>query len=853
LIPRILNWLEDPIIAQSIDHPVYELMLRFAQAKLEDPALALFSAMITPILRPGSMRPGAWALQSKLQPRLLDYHALLSDELPLLRSLSLIKLIQILEGRLRLISALLGEHNNATFYHAHWRSAIEDTEQDHNDQFEDKILVALRDSLKLFVEADPLSAESRIASYLVDDHIIFRRLGLHLLTEFPDKFPHLVANQLLDLQNLDNMDIHHELFMLLQSGFVILKLDEQSQLMALIQSGFPLETEQRYRQWFSRNNSADPEQEVQSMRHCWIRDRLWMIRARLTAKVLQQLEALIAQMGEPLHPEFPSWTGSPIWGAVQETSALTEAQIVEMSADELVQYLVTWSPLPSGDFFRRYSPEGLAGAIARVVSADPIRYTEHSHKVAVLHPVFAQAILGHLANKDNAPSLSWQFCIELIELLLNEPTEAQIHLQTDDANWTTVRRAMIDVLERGLDNATVLPTALYPQVRVILFKLLEDGDPNSESDNPPADHFGYNDPLVIALNHIRPLALDLLIQYQIGQARQGDEAEVSPSSGGVIPHRRLIPEIAAALTTRLNPEIEPSWGVRAVFGRRLLTLYWLDAEWTKTQLNKILPEEGDLQSVRFFMAAWDTFVVSYHYCFAPDLLERLRPKYALAIDNLARGLVTKSLYPMQGLAKHLVREYLEGSFPIDAPVSEHNLLRKFFTEVDADARARAAWVAWRFCADRPQQFWPRVKSLWAWRLQIAITGGDLANYRHEIGYFAQLPAVVHALESMSSLRDLLTATLLYLAGSPPDYGAWEKFEEFLAHKVAQEPVAVIEFYQIMRDHQSDSYRFRSNDTRRKILTVAAEHEASRAKALALIDSIAGLGEHSYKDIYLRFA
>ncbi len=106
---------------------------------------------------------------------------------------------------------------------------------------------------------------------------------------------------------------------------------------------------------------------------------------------------------------------------------------------------------------------------------------------------------------------------------------------------------------------------------------------------------------------------------------------------------------------------------------------------------------------------------------------------------------------------------------------------------------------------------------------------------------------------MASLQALLTMTWLYLATSGPDYGAWEVFEEFLAHKVAEEPVAVIEFYQMMCDHQAAPYRSHLNDTRRKILTVAAAQEVSHNAALALIDSIAKLGEHGYKDIYDRFA
>jgi hypothetical protein len=852
LLPRILNWLEEPIIVQSINHPVYVLMLRFAHAKLEDAAFALFGAIITPILLPGSTRPEARE-QQRIQPRLLDYDELFSQELPLLRSLNLIKLLRILEGRFRLLSALLAEHGHAMSYDDDWRSAIEDTDQDHNDRFADKLLVALRDSLETLVESDPLTAAPWIERYLADNRAIFRRLGLHLLAKFPDQYPQLVARALLDLQKLDDVASHHELFMLLHSGFTVLKPSEQRQLIALIQAGFSSETEQRYRQLFSRNDTIDLEEEVESRRQYWIRARLWMIREHLPEPIAARLADLVAQLGEPSHPEFLNWAGPMEWGKVQEISDFTEAQIIGVNADELVHQLLTWSPPPTQGFLRRISHEGLAGTIAQAVSADLSRYLEHSRKVAVLHPVFAKTILEHLANLDNVPSLPWPACIELLEFLLNEPDTFKIAVESQEFDWTEVRRAIIRLLERGVAEATMLPPALYPQVEAILFNLLDDEDPDFASDNPPANYAGHNDPLTIALNHVRPCALDLLIWYQVAQFQQEQEETTEATDRAALPKRHLPPAIADALTKRLDPAVESSWGVRAVFGRRLWTLYWLDAEWTTAHLDQILPEEDTPQSVRFFMAAWNTFVVSYSNCPDPQLLERLRPKYALGIDYLARGLVTKTLHPAQALARHLVVEYLQGAYAIDTPISQQNLLRKFYAVADPEACAQAAWAAWRFCAERSRSFWPRVKALWAWRLQEVAAASDPTIYKREIGYFARLPEVVYAAESMASLQALLTTTWSYLARSGPDYGAWEVFEEFLAHKVAEEPVAVIEFYQMMCDHQADPYRLRPNDTRRKILTVAAAQEVSRIAALALIDSIAQLGEHGYKDIYDRFA
>lgn len=855
LLPRILNWLEDPFIAQSIDHPTFELMLGFAKAKLEDPAFALFGAMIMPILPPRSASPTARLLRSTIKPRLLGYYSLLNEELPLLRALNLTKMIQILEGRLRLVSALLSEHHRSTHYRSDWRSAIEVTDQDHDDQFEEKLLVALRDSLAAFVEDDPFTAKLWISRYLVDDHTIFRRLGLHLLARHPDKFPDLVAEQLLNRQNLDDIDIHHELFMLLHSGFAVLEVDDRRQLIVLIQTGFPVEREQRYREWFERNNpTADIDQEVESMHHCWVRDRLWMIRVHLTVQDTHRLDELIAKVGKPSHPEFLTWTESIDFGKVQDISPLSEAHIAAMNADELVHQVIGWSPSLSGNFFRQRSYEGLADAVARVISSNLNRYAEHGHKVAILHSIFAEAILGHLANQNNAPSIPWPTCIELIELLLPEPVRTQIIVEAGEINWAEVRRAIIRLLERGLEETTELPSVLYPQVEAILFKLLDDNDPDFENDNPSSDHDGIqNDPLIIALNHVRPLALDLLIRYQIRQILQVSNEKTQPGDHETLPKRRLNPVIAATLNTRLDPSVEQSLGVRAIFGQRLQTLYWLDSAWTETHLDQILPEDDGLQSTRFFLAAWNTFVVRYHYCSDAQLLEWLRPKYVRAISFLTNELVTKSLDPAQGLAKHLIVEYLKGTYAIDEPISQQNLLRMFFAEANADMCAHAAWVAWRFCADNPRRFWPRVKLLWAWRLQEIAMAGNSVDGKSEIGYFAQLPAVIHSLESMLSMQDLLTATSSYLFDSSPSYGSWEKFEEFLVHKVDQEPLAVIEFYQMMRDHQSDPYRFRPNETRRQILTVGAENQTSRSATLDLIDSIAALGEHGYKDIYLRFA
>ena len=146
IVERIVNWFGDPVIAGSIEHAAYQLMMRFAQAGEQDAAFAIFEAMTAPRFPPPEqaadmrMGPEGLALQS-------DHYELFTNELAQLAQLDFGRLAATLEHSLRGLVSFNTPPSSYVARNAFWRSAIEDTDQDSNNSAAEKLLVALRNSL----------------------------------------------------------------------------------------------------------------------------------------------------------------------------------------------------------------------------------------------------------------------------------------------------------------------------------------------------------------------------------------------------------------------------------------------------------------------------------------------------------------------------------------------------------------------------------------------------------------------------------------------------------------------------------------------------------------------------------
>ena len=131
------------------------------------------------------------------------------------------------------------------------------------------------------------------------------------------------------------------------------------------------------------------------------------------------------------------------------------------------------------------------------------------------------------------------------------------------------------------------------------------------------------------------------------------------------------------LNDHLDTTIDPSVGIRALYGERLGNLCWLDLGWVKASIQKIFPEEQ-----KYFDAAWETFIT-----FNPaynDFIPILLPQYQRAVNEIGKHTDGKHHLenPEQNLAQHLILFYCRGKLPLSK-----DLLKEFYNVAPLELRA----------------------------------------------------------------------------------------------------------------------------------------------------------------------
>ena len=864
LVPKIIEWLDDLQIARSIVREVANLVIHLAQNKRLDAAFDLLHALTAPIppfdiTRIGEMKWGAEAA-----PRFPDVHTAKRFFERDFRQVAVLdpgRAVTILQEHLctaiHLEAEALDSPDSET--RSWWRSAIEDSDQDIHVAYKHELLRALRYLLETWVQQDAQAVEPLLKQNLRDRREILRRLGLYILHTFPTRYLALVTDELRRVENLDDTGIHHEFFMLLQKGFPHLDAAAQTALVAAICNGPPPARVKQWAeraQWAEQEGGVDAEDDVRGRVQLWIRDRLWMLKDYLSGKPAETLDGLLEEFGLPEHPEFTHWSSGGFF--IRDIAPIEKQELTQMSPEELVRYVQGWHP----DSRQPFGPEqttykGLANLVADVILAAPEKYGDQIASVILFRPEFAYALLNRVWESKPATSEAWEFGIGACEILLGDQTVRNDMSPAFEISWTSVRSEIVQLIQLGLNNEQHrIPAHLLSRVRDnILLVLLNDPDPDEVADRPPEGWLGHEDPATLAINRVRPRALLAVIEYASLWAQTAKETGEEPhaeESGSM----RLEPVIREALTKKLDRLEDPSWAVHSVYGRYLPRLFWLDQEWVETHVDQIFPEGEDEDSVRYYVAAWDSYVIFNRFWL--PLFELLRRKYERAIQNLGKGWVTKThLEPERGLAIHVTWEYLRSEYDLNLPGGSQNLIKLFLQEAPPQARGHVPWFFWRVLEDDPNEletYWPRMRAVWEWRAKEASAANHSIDFDDEMGGFAHLLLVAPQHETMVSLWPLLEALLPHITRSERREEGWLAVEKYLAAEIDRDPVRAIEFYRLMHD-QAPQHRwyYYAREEARSIIEKAAADKNARHQALWLIDLLAQRGDHQFRDIYDYYA
>jgi len=584
----------------------------------------------------------------------------------------------------------------ANDYSVAWRSAVEPHEQNH----EYEPLPILFDAVRLAAEracnAEPERATEIIRDLSARQWTIFKRLSIHLARVALPPTSSLVREYVLDAETLTNDEGRHEKHLLVAHAFPNLSSDDRRRFVDAILAGSP---------------HVDRDDELREERiRSWRLKRLAWIAEHLpedARRVYDELRGDAEEIGPGA--DFDFYT-TAMW--IGPTSPKTTADFEAMPLPSLVDFLRTWVP-PSG--MMADTREGVGRELAPAIERRAEEVSESAEQFIGLDPTFVREIIsGFTDAAKNNKALKWGPVLRLAAWAASQPREIAGRSRSgldDDPDWGWTRSQIGRLLQQGcMKRETQIPSDLRSLVWDILRPITADPDPDESREEG-------NDPFSTAINSTRGVAFEAAIAYA-AWVRGGHFGP--PETEGEPFHD--MPELEALLASHLDPSVDNSPAVRAVYGQHLFYIYMLERRWVVAHLEQLFPASAP----RLADAVWQTYFV-YGRRFSKAILRDLRPQYERAVDSLGKTDPLYRDYPSQ-LGSHLLYQYLDG----DEELGPGSLLDRFFRNADVDTRTRIVSFIPHHVDEFAQQGEEppieRAMAFWSWRVATSEDGADLRGF-----------------------------------------------------------------------------------------------------------------------------
>ena len=748
--------------------------------------------------------PMVAVLSSRIVGRLseYDYRQFVERHVPVL----------LMHGGIRVLEMLCGLLENAIesdrlrrYDGAIWRSAIEPHAQNNGEDVADALIDAVRDASMQLVDSG--TGIRSVAAVLGGRRgTIFQRMVVHLATEQSTGHPKFAAEVALSENRFFDQDLLHEYSRLLGSIFPTLDQEQKSLVFRWIGRGPVL-----------RDSFTGGDEERRKRKLYWQARRLAWIREHLDGEWKKRYARIVEEVGEPEHPDFTSYTTT--WTG--PTSPLGIKDLESMSTSEVLGYLASWEP--TGD---PMSPdrEGLARVLEEVVERSPGEFLSASDSILAMRVRYVVALLRGLCQAIREERIvDWASVMALVSKISTRHPR--------DREWREGRLQGVRLLEAGLAD-DVIPFGLRSAVWAVIDSAADDPDPSPEDDAESTF-----DPATTSINTVRGEAMHAVVQYALWVYRSVMDARPGDSPAFDL---NRIPEVRKRLDLHLDPAIEPSPSVRAVYGQWFPHLTLLDADWTEKNTDRIFsdrcPELRD--------AAWQTYL---RFCPVYNRpFQLLRDQYAAAVHRLpgsdddtaiARG------HPETRLGEHLllmvgrgilswsdedalVRRYFENAKPNDGQGAIYRIGREFHRQE----------------TEFPAEVLERYQSLTEGLLGfLEEAGGERMGHLSSLGRWI----ASGRFDSNWTLAHL--HRLIRLAGTAKPYS---DVMDCLVELVEAHPAETFEVFRfwVNVDQAERRLILRRSEAARSILTTALANNATSAEARTLLDRLGADGYLNFRDL-----
>jgi hypothetical protein len=559
---------------------------------------------------------------------------------------------------------------------------------------------------------------------------IFRRLRWQLYSQFPEINRQQIRDEALNYAHYGSREYDYEFMLMLRAAAEHRLLDNEklTSIFCEIVAGPDIdEFTQHVRRWAQR----DPTDEEVTSRRCYFhRKQLQPFKAVLPdfPETKRHFESLVAASGEVRDHQYLKFNARVESGEWREKSPLTVEELEAKSDEELITFLNTWTPSPERDTRETPSLSGLETTFRELLKKSPDRFLAVANRLRFSNPVYVRDFIYFLterAKQDEA--LPWEHVLELLAWVLEQP----IRTQDEDSSWehrtvtrdfTECRKATASLLKAGMRKSKpCIPFCFRETVFVLLKRLCSERDPSLDRER--ANVTDHEDFLTEAINSIRGEALEALIAHAVWMRR-------ALKSDG--PFATDMPEVLSVIEDRLNPEIEQSLAVHAIFGLHAATLFHLDPAWFRTAKEQIFPFSSDRLR---WSAAFRTFVFWAHPVF--NLFPLLHEEYVRAVQEFANtdeGDTRRDIN--EALGEHLITLYWWGAIPLSPATS---LLPQYVDRVTPKLRAHLMHYIGRVLHGSdsvPLEVNERLMAYWEYRLRAVIESDNVSASAEELSPFA---------------------------------------------------------------------------------------------------------------------
>jgi hypothetical protein len=578
------------------------------------------------------------------------------------------------------------------------RPRIEDTADDSTFSLIAILIPPVRDCVLLISKRFPDEFE-RLADRLEKaEWSVFRRLVLYLLRKTAQAPDEILKKYILNPELLRSPAFTQEHTPLVRERLKFLApVDRDAFFRILIEASETIRVD-----WINR---GELNAEAAKMRaDQWLYEKLVAYQNDLPPDLLTTLSELQTRFGQ--FPEDDENDG--VDSFVGPVSPIAQTEVTQKSVEEIIRYLKTYEPTEA---WHGPSPRGLGRALEEDVERDPSKYSNEISKFLdnTLRPTY----IGHLVagfvralTGEQIPDI--EAVIQLCEWILKEAGDAvppdtgtatRLDAFHDDPDWRNSTNDVARFLESCLFDSDRIPLHYRSRLWGLIEKLASHPEPNAEYE---ARYGGQSlaGPASLAINTIRGHGLHAVMRYArwihakilVEDNRKATRAD--------------LPEVFTLLDKHVKGEFSSMRMDRAVFGKWLSLLVYIDLDWVKQHMQFLFPEELESRALRDVL--WAAYLREGKL--SNETFQVVRPIYATYINDLQPLDPDRLTSLGQRLGQHLMIFYARGEITL----GDDHLVGRFF----ANAPAELAAMTLKFVGNRPPDdtgILTKFQHLWTWR------------------------------------------------------------------------------------------------------------------------------------------